>query len=196
MSCGVGCRHSLNLALLWLWHKLAAVALIRPLAWDPPWYCRCGPKKKKRKKEEKRKKKAKLFLFFLTSLFKKILWPHSQHMEVPCARDWIWATAATYTGAAATPDPLTHCTGWDGIEPAPLKWPELLQLDFYTPAWQQELQNTFFFFLICKKSFVTAQCSAGSLSPADFSCRFPSRSPLLVEIVAVRVGDNAQVEVL
>ena len=34
MSCGVGCRCSLNPALLWLWHMLAAVALIRPLAWE------------------------------------------------------------------------------------------------------------------------------------------------------------------
>ena len=34
------------------------------------------------------------------------------------ARDGIQATAATYTTAAATPDPLTHCTG-QGIKPAP-----------------------------------------------------------------------------
>ena len=27
------------------------------------------------------------------------------------SRDWIWATAVTYTTAAATLDPLTHCTG-------------------------------------------------------------------------------------
>ena len=35
MTCGVGLRHSLDLALLWLWHGLAAVALIRPLTWEP-----------------------------------------------------------------------------------------------------------------------------------------------------------------
>ena len=34
MSCGVGCRHGLDPALLWLWPRLAAVALIRPLAWE------------------------------------------------------------------------------------------------------------------------------------------------------------------
>ena len=28
MSCGVGCRHGLDLALLWLWHRRAAAALI------------------------------------------------------------------------------------------------------------------------------------------------------------------------
>ena len=31
------CRHGLNQALLWLWHRLAGVAPIRPLAWEPPY---------------------------------------------------------------------------------------------------------------------------------------------------------------
>ena len=33
MSCGVGHRGSLDLARLWLWYRLAAVALIGP--WTP-----------------------------------------------------------------------------------------------------------------------------------------------------------------
>ena len=37
MNCGVGCRHGLYLVLLWLWHRLAAVALIIPIAWDPQY---------------------------------------------------------------------------------------------------------------------------------------------------------------
>ena len=36
MSCGVGHTHGLDLALLWLWQRLAATAPIRPLAWEPP----------------------------------------------------------------------------------------------------------------------------------------------------------------
>ena len=36
MSCGVGRRLSLEPALLWLWRRLVAIALIRPLAWEPP----------------------------------------------------------------------------------------------------------------------------------------------------------------
>ena len=36
MSCGVGCRCGSDQALLWLWCRRAAVALIRPLAWGPP----------------------------------------------------------------------------------------------------------------------------------------------------------------
>ena len=40
-------------ALLWLWCRLAAVALIRPLAWEPPYApgMALKSKKKKRKKE-------------------------------------------------------------------------------------------------------------------------------------------------
>ena len=37
MSCGVGHRCGLDLALLWLWSRLAATAPIRPLAWEPPY---------------------------------------------------------------------------------------------------------------------------------------------------------------
>ena len=33
--------------LLWLWHRLAATALIRPLAWEPPYAV--GAKKDKKK---------------------------------------------------------------------------------------------------------------------------------------------------
>ena len=35
--------------LLWLWHRLAAVALIRPLAWEPPYAADAALKKKKLK---------------------------------------------------------------------------------------------------------------------------------------------------
>ena len=37
MSCGVRCRHGLDLALLWLWRRPAATARYRPLAWEPPY---------------------------------------------------------------------------------------------------------------------------------------------------------------
>ena len=36
MSCDVGCRRGSDPVLLWLWHRLAATALIGPLAWEPP----------------------------------------------------------------------------------------------------------------------------------------------------------------
>ena len=37
VSCGVGCRHGSDPVLLWLWCRLAAAALIRPLAWEFPY---------------------------------------------------------------------------------------------------------------------------------------------------------------
>ena len=37
VSCGVGCRCSSDLAWLWLWRRLAPVALIGPLVWEPPY---------------------------------------------------------------------------------------------------------------------------------------------------------------
>ena len=37
MSCGVGFRCCSDLGLLWLWCKLEVVALIWPLAWEPPY---------------------------------------------------------------------------------------------------------------------------------------------------------------
>ena len=36
-------------ALLWLWHRPAAVALIRPLAWEPPYAAGAGLKRQKDK---------------------------------------------------------------------------------------------------------------------------------------------------
>ena len=44
--------------LLWLWHRLAAVALIGPLAWEPPYAVGTALKKKKRKEKQKMMKGA------------------------------------------------------------------------------------------------------------------------------------------
>ena len=41
---GVDCRCGSDPALLWLWCRLAAAALIRPLAWEPPYAPGGGPK--------------------------------------------------------------------------------------------------------------------------------------------------------
>ena len=37
VSCGVGRRHGSDPVLLWLWCRLAAAALIQPLAWELPY---------------------------------------------------------------------------------------------------------------------------------------------------------------
>ena len=59
MICGVGLRRGLDLAWLWLWLWLwpAAVAPIRPLAWEPPYAAGAVLKKKKERKKERKKKK-------------------------------------------------------------------------------------------------------------------------------------------
>ena len=52
-GCGVGHRYASDLAWLWLWHRPAATALIRPLAWELPHACcECSPKRQKKKKKE------------------------------------------------------------------------------------------------------------------------------------------------
>ena len=51
VSCGVGCRRSSELVLLWLRCRPAATALIQPLAWEPP-YATGVVLKSKRKKEK------------------------------------------------------------------------------------------------------------------------------------------------
>ena len=55
MSCGVGCRRGSDPELLWLWCRLAAVALIRPLAWEPPYAMGAAQEMAKRKKKKKQK---------------------------------------------------------------------------------------------------------------------------------------------
>ena len=52
MSCGVGCRRSLDPALLWLRRKPVATAPIRPLAWEPPYAAGAALEKAKRPKNK------------------------------------------------------------------------------------------------------------------------------------------------
>ena len=59
MSCGVGRRCGLDLTWLWLWRRLASAALIRPLAWEPPYAAGAAlekTNKQKAKWEQKEKK--------------------------------------------------------------------------------------------------------------------------------------------
>ena len=50
VSCGVGRTVGLDLALLWLWCRLAAVGLIRLLAWEIPYATSAALKRKKKKR--------------------------------------------------------------------------------------------------------------------------------------------------
>ena len=55
LSSGVRRSCSLDPVLLWLWCRPAAVAPIRPLAWDPPYAVGTALKGKKKKKKKKKK---------------------------------------------------------------------------------------------------------------------------------------------
>ena len=57
MSCDVGHRRSLDLVLLWLWCRPEATALVRPLAWEPPYAVGAAQEKAKRQKTKKQQKK-------------------------------------------------------------------------------------------------------------------------------------------
>ena len=50
MSCGVGCKRSLDPMLQWFWPRPAATAPIRSLAWEPPYAADAALEKAKRKK--------------------------------------------------------------------------------------------------------------------------------------------------
>ena len=49
MGSGVGHRCGLDPELLWLWCRLAAAALIRPLAWEIPYAASVALKRQKQK---------------------------------------------------------------------------------------------------------------------------------------------------
>ena len=52
MSCGVGHGCSSDPASLWLWRKLAAVALIQPLAWELPYATHVALKNQTKSKQK------------------------------------------------------------------------------------------------------------------------------------------------
>ena len=57
MSCGVGYRPGSDPVLLWLWYRLAAIAPIRPLAWEPPYASAAALEKAKRHTHKKKGRK-------------------------------------------------------------------------------------------------------------------------------------------
>ena len=71
VSCGIGRRCGSHSSLLRLWHRLAAVALIQPLAWEFP--CTTGAALKRREK--------KIYLGNLASNEKVVGCIHIQNKE-------------------------------------------------------------------------------------------------------------------
>ena len=77
MTCGISHRYSLDPALLWQWHLPAAIAPIRPLAWELPYaageaekekknYCHIGSQGVKQLPRPGASYLASLFFSFLT----------------------------------------------------------------------------------------------------------------------------------
>ena len=56
MSCGADCRRGSDPALLWLWYRTAATALIRPIAWEPRYAVGAVQEMAKKTKEKKTNK--------------------------------------------------------------------------------------------------------------------------------------------
>ena len=56
VSYGVGGRHILDRALLWLWPRLVATAPIGPLAWEPLYAVGVAQENGKKTKKKKKKK--------------------------------------------------------------------------------------------------------------------------------------------
>jgi len=52
VSCDVGRRGGSDPELLWLWSRRVAIALIRPLAWEPPYAMGAALEKTKRQKKK------------------------------------------------------------------------------------------------------------------------------------------------
>jgi len=50
MSCGIGRKGGSDPALLWLWCRPVATALIGPLAWEPPYAVGAALKRQTNKK--------------------------------------------------------------------------------------------------------------------------------------------------
>ena len=83
MSCGVGGRCSLDLVVLWLWHRPAAEAPTGPLAQESPYAEGMALKRQKDKKTKKQKN-------YNEMPFRKLLMPllmdsdaHVSHPQTP-----------------------------------------------------------------------------------------------------------------
>ena len=69
MSHAVGRRHGSDPALLWLWHRPAATALIRPLAWESPYAVGAALEKAKKQKNKKKKRRKKESIWELLTAY-------------------------------------------------------------------------------------------------------------------------------
>ena len=103
MSCGVGCRHGSEPALLWLRHRPAAAAPVQPLAWELPYAAGATWKEKKKKREKERNVDNIREVQVITSL------PPLKSPDLECSHSFHspWNVGRKWTRAAQGPSPLS-----------------------------------------------------------------------------------------
>ena len=85
MSCGVGRRFGLDPALLWLWRRPAAVALIRPLAWEPSYAVDVALKRQKKNKQKNPQTRVPVMAQWLTNPTRN----HEVAGSIPGLTQWV-----------------------------------------------------------------------------------------------------------
>ena len=88
---GVGYRCSLDPVLLWLWHRLAAAALIWPLAWEPSHAARAAQEMAKKTKKKKMRAEPTVFGAMQQELWLEVQWGNETWTLLPV---WEWYAAS------------------------------------------------------------------------------------------------------
>ena len=78
--------------LLWLWHRPVATALIRPLAWEPPYAAGAAQEIAKTTTKHKKTKKKEIFLLGVPIVAQWLTNPTRNHEvagSVPALAQWV-----------------------------------------------------------------------------------------------------------
>ena len=150
VSCGVDCRHGSDLALLWLWCRPAAVALIQPLAWEPLYAAGVALKRQKTKKRKEKKERKGMYICLTGSLCwgqKTDIQPNSQAKGIlPASTFALFKPSTdclllTHAGEGHLLYSVYQCKCWSHPETPSETHPEIMfhQLSGYPRAQEHEI---------------------------------------------------------